>query len=129
MRVLTAAVLSALALAGSASAMDVGVVDDHGVAPANSSTFFDALGALGMRENRITITWDPAAPTTIERQQALELYLPLASLRGIRVVSPGAFVYRVPMVASAFAHAERWATHSPLSRFGGFLVAVLRKGL
>ena len=86
MRVLTAAVLSALALAGSASAMDVGVVDDHGVAPANSSTFFDALGALGMRENRITITWDPAAPTTIERQQALELYLPLASLRGIRVV-------------------------------------------
>ena len=86
MRVLTAAILSALALAGSASAMDVGVVDDHGVAPANSSTFFDALGALGMRENRITITWDPAAPTTIERQQALELYLPLASLRGVRVV-------------------------------------------
>ena len=86
MRVLTTAILSALALAGSASAMDVGVVDDYGVAPANSSTFFDALGALGMRENRITITWDPAAPTTIERQQALELYLPLASLRGIRVV-------------------------------------------
>src|SRR5215203_4675497 len=66
--------------------MDVGVVDEYGVAPANSSTFFDALGALGMRENRITITWDPAAPTTIARQQALELYLPLASLRGIRVV-------------------------------------------
>ena len=86
MRVLTAAILSALALAGSASAMDVGVVDDYGVAPANSPTFFDALGGLGMRENRITISWDPAAPTTIERQQALELYLPLASLRGIRVV-------------------------------------------
>ena len=86
MRVLTTAILSALALAGSASAMDVGVVDDFGVAPENSSTFFDALGALGMRENRITITWDPAAPTAIERQQALELYLPLASLRGIRLV-------------------------------------------
>ena len=86
MRVLIAAIVSALALAGSASAMDVGVVDDFGVAPANSSTFFDTLGALGMRENRITITWDPAAPTTIQRQQALELYLPLASLRGIRVV-------------------------------------------
>jgi hypothetical protein len=85
-RVLTAAILSALALAGTASAMDVGVVDDYGVAPANSSTFFDALGALGMRENRITITWDPAAPTTIEREQALQLYLPLASLRGIRVI-------------------------------------------
>ena len=86
MRVLTTAILSALALAGSASAMDVGVVDDYGVAPENSSTFFDALGALGMRENRITITWDPATPTAIERQQALDLYLPLASLRGIRVV-------------------------------------------
>ena len=73
MRVLTAAILSALALTGSASAMDVGVVDDYGVAPANSPTFFDALGGLGMRENRITISWDPAAPTTIERQQALEL--------------------------------------------------------
>jgi hypothetical protein len=85
-RVLSAAIFSALALAGSASAMDVGVVDDYGVAPANSPTFFDTLGALGMRENRITIAWDPAAPTTIERQQALELYLPLASLRGIRVV-------------------------------------------
>jgi hypothetical protein len=85
-RVLTAAILSALALTGSASAMDVGVVDDYGVASANSTTFLDALGALGMRENRITITWDPAAPTTIEKQQALELYLPLASLRGIRVV-------------------------------------------
>jgi hypothetical protein len=66
--------------------MDVGVVDDYGVAPANSPTFFDTLGALGMRENRITIAWDPAAPTTIERQQALELYQPLASLRGIRVL-------------------------------------------
>jgi hypothetical protein len=85
-RIVTAAILSALALAGSASAMDVGVVDDYGVAPANSSPFFDTLGALGMRENRITITWNPAAPTTIDRQQALELYLPLASLRGIRVV-------------------------------------------
>jgi len=86
MRVLTAAMVSALTLAGSASAMDVGVVDDYGVAPANSPAFFDTLAALGMRENRITITWDPAAPTTIERQQALDLYMPLASLRGIRVV-------------------------------------------
>ena len=86
MRVLTAAVFSALALAGPASAMDVGVVDDWGVAPHNSPPFFDTLGALGMRENRISIFWDPAVPTTVERQQALELYLPLASLRGIRVV-------------------------------------------
>ncbi len=86
MRILTAAVFSALALAGPASAMDVGVVDDWGVAPHNSPTFFDTLGGLGMRENRISISWDPAAPTAIERQQALELYLPLASLRGTRVV-------------------------------------------
>jgi hypothetical protein len=85
-RTLTVAVFAVLSLAGSASAMDVGVVDDYGVAPANSPAFLDTLGALGMRENRITITWDPAAPTTIERQQALELYLPLASVRGMRVI-------------------------------------------
>jgi hypothetical protein len=86
MRLLTAALVAALSLTGTASAMDVGVVDDYGVASAHSPGFFDTLAELGMRENRISITWDPAAPTTIERQQALELYLPLASLRGIRVV-------------------------------------------
>jgi hypothetical protein len=86
LRALTAPVFVALVLAGNASALDVGVVDDYGIAPENAPWFFDSLADLGMRENRISIPWDPDAPTTIHRQQALQLYVPLASLRGIRVV-------------------------------------------
>jgi hypothetical protein len=85
-RALTASLTGALLLAGSASAVDVGVVDDYGIAPPNSPWFFDSLSTLGMRENRLSIPWDPTAPTTIQNQQALELYLPLATLRGVRVV-------------------------------------------
>lgn len=86
LRALNASVFVALVLAGNASALDVGVVDDFGVAPENAPWFFDSLADLGMRENRISIPWDPEAPTTIQRQQALEFYVPYASLRGIRVV-------------------------------------------
>lgn len=86
------------------------------------------------RPGRIAATIDESAVyTRFDTEDDIRGYLPpgvsLVSFRGIRVVSPGAFIYRVPMVANAFAHAERWATHSPLSRFGGFLVAVMRKGL
>jgi ubiquinone/menaquinone biosynthesis C-methylase UbiE len=71
--------------------------------------------------------------TRFDTEADIQSYLPdgvsVVCFRGIRVVSPGAFVYRLPVVSSAFAQAERWATDSPLSRFGGFLVAVLRKKL
>ncbi|MGH3080548.1 MAG: hypothetical protein ACRDNH_05360 [Gaiellaceae bacterium] len=86
LRALTASLAGALVLAGNASAVDVGVVDDYGIAPENAPWFFDSLADLGMRENRISIAWDPDAPTTIQRQQALELYVPYATLRGVRVV-------------------------------------------
>jgi hypothetical protein len=86
LRALTASVFVALVLAGNAFALDVGVVDDYGIAPENAPWFFDSLAELGMRENRISIAWDPEAPTTIQRQQAIEYYLAYASLRGIRVV-------------------------------------------
>jgi hypothetical protein len=86
LRTLTAALAAALMLAGSASAVDVGVVDDYGIAPANSPAFFDSLAALGMRENRLSIFWDPDAPTTIPNQSALEQYIALATLRGVRIV-------------------------------------------
>ena len=83
---LTAGLAAALALAGSASAVDVGVVDDYGIAPNNSTGFFDSLAMLGMRENRLSIAWDSAAPTTIPNQSALEQYVALATLRGVRIV-------------------------------------------
>jgi hypothetical protein len=86
LRFLIASLAGALVLAGAAQAMDVGVVDDYGIAPENAPWFFDSLGDLGMRENRVSIFWDPATPTTIHRKEALDAYVPLASLRGVRVV-------------------------------------------
>jgi hypothetical protein len=86
LRLLIASFAGALLLAGPAHAMDVGVVDDYGIAPDNSTWFFDSLGDLGMRENRVSIFWDAAAPTTIHRQEALDLYVPFASARGVRVI-------------------------------------------
>jgi len=86
------------------------------------------------RPGRIAESIDESAVyTRFDSAADIRGYLPddvtLVGFRGIRVVSPGAFLYRVPVVANAFAHAERWATHSPLSRFGGFLVAVMRKAV
>jgi len=86
LRALTAALAATLLLTADAGAMDVGVVDDYGIAPANSTWFFDSLGELGMRENRVSIAWDPEAPTTIHRQLELEQYVALATLRGVRLV-------------------------------------------
>ncbi len=83
---LCAAFVAAFILAGNASAMDVGVVDDYGIAPENAPWFFDSLGNLGMRENRVSIFWDPETPMTIQRQQALDHYVPFASSRGVRVI-------------------------------------------
>jgi hypothetical protein len=85
-RALIASLTAGLVLAGSASAFDVGVVDDYGIAEENAPWFLDSLADLGMRENRLSIPWDPEAPTTIHRQLALEQYVPLATLRGVRVV-------------------------------------------
>ena len=86
LRALTASLAGALLLAGSAAAMDVGVVDDYGIAPANTGWFFDSLSDLGMRENRVSISWDPEAPTTIPRQLELEQYVAHATLRGVRII-------------------------------------------
>jgi hypothetical protein len=108
LRALTASVAGALALAGPAFPMDVGVVDDYGIAPENAPWFFDSLTELGMRENRVSITWDPEAPTTIQRQQELELYVTLATLRGVRVVfavGPA----KARSITSSPSHAGRYA--------------------
>jgi hypothetical protein len=113
---LTAALAGALLLAGSASAVDVGVVDDYGIAPANSTDFFDSLAALGMRENRLSIAWDSAEPTTIPNQSALEQYVALATLRGVRIVFA---------VAPTRANAITSNTRAP-GAFAAFLAQLAR---
>jgi ubiquinone/menaquinone biosynthesis C-methylase UbiE len=67
--------------------------------------------------------WD--TPEAIER--LLPKDLALEGFRGVRVVTPAAFVHKVPVVGSLFTAAERACVRGPLSRFGGFLLAILRK--
>ncbi len=86
-RALTCTVVASLALAGNASAdLQIGVADDLGFHADTSSWFFDNLGELGMRENRVTVPFDASAPDTIQSRAALDLYVPLATLRGVNVV-------------------------------------------
>ena len=67
--------------------------------------------------------WD--APTVIPR--ILPADVELEGYRGIRVITPAAFVHRIPIVGRVLRSAERAAVDSPLRFFGGFLIAVLRK--
>jgi hypothetical protein len=85
--VLFAMLVCVLALPGGASAaLRVGVADDFGLGVEQTPWFFDNLGELGMSENRLSVSFDAAAPTTIQGRADLDLYVPLASLRGVRVV-------------------------------------------
>ncbi len=67
--------------------------------------------------------WD--APFAIPK--LLPPSLEFVDYRGVRVVTPAAFVHKVPVLRDVFAAAERAAVRSPLRYFGGFLLAVLRK--
>jgi hypothetical protein len=84
---LVAVLVSAAAFAGGASAaLRVGVADNLALATEHTPWFFDSLSELGMTENRIAVGFDATDPTTIQERAALDLYVPLATLRGVRVV-------------------------------------------
>jgi ubiquinone/menaquinone biosynthesis C-methylase UbiE len=51
----------------------------------------------------------------------------LESFRGVRVLTPAAFVHKLPLLGRGFALAEHRALASPLRRFGGFLIVIARK--
>ncbi|MFL5921747.1 MAG: hypothetical protein ACJ743_11390 [Gaiellaceae bacterium] len=77
---------AALACAGAASAaLDVGVTEDAGKA-GNGAAFFATLGDVGLKVNRISVNWDPAAPLTIPGQAEIAKWLPQAQVGGARVV-------------------------------------------
>jgi ubiquinone/menaquinone biosynthesis C-methylase UbiE len=58
-------------------------------------------------------------------------YLPhgmnFLGFKGVRVFTPVARVHQFAGVGALLGKAEKWALHSPLARFGGFLVAVCQK--
>ena len=83
-----ASACAALALAGTASAgLQIGVVED-GVRGANATTLLSQMNDVGMTQVRVTVLWDPAAPTTIPDQAEIEQMLPFAQARGTRSCSP-----------------------------------------
>lgn len=51
----------------------------------------------------------------------------LEGFRGVRVLTPAAFVHKVPVLRDVIAKAEHAALNSPFAYMGGFLVALVRK--
>jgi len=74
-------------------------------------------------EAEVFTRWD----TPREAAAHLPFGLEVESWRGVRVFTPAAAAVRIPLLGTALRRAERWASSSPLARFGGFLVAVCRK--
>lgn len=77
----------------------------------------------GRTEADVFTRWD--SPAQIRR--ILPPRVDVVDFRGVRVLTPAAFVHRVPGVGRALALAERASVASPLRWFGGFIVAILTK--
>ena len=118
-RVTVACALGALALAPAASAdIRVGASDDHPKSSEIAGRFYDAMKDVGLTENRITILWDSARPTTIDEKESIANAVDAATADGVRVTlaiypekarsltdsssAPGKFVAFTALVARTF---------------------------
>ena len=79
--------------------------------------------APGVREDAIGTRFE----TLTAFRRRLPSTLTVERTAGVRVLTPAAFVHRVPALGRALARLERAARDSPLGRFGGFRVVVARK--
>jgi len=77
----------------------------------------------GRTEADVYTRWD--SPLVIPR--LLPPRARLVDYHGVRVLTPAAFVHRLPVVGDVLRRAEVLSAHSPLRYFGGFLVAELEK--
>ncbi len=77
----------ALVLAPAAAAdIKVGVSDDHPkTSPEIAQRFFDTMNDVGLTENRITILWDSANPTTIPLREETAHAVEAAAAHGVGV--------------------------------------------
>jgi hypothetical protein len=119
-RLMLACALGALLFVPAAAAdIRVGAADDHPKAsPEVAGRFYDAMKDVGLTENRITMIWDSAHPTTIEGQDNLTAAIQDAQADGVRVtldiypdrakaltesrVAPAKFANFVALVARTF---------------------------
>jgi hypothetical protein len=79
------AVLAMTVAASSRAALEVGVTEDAGKS-AGGFAFFAAMTDLGLKVNRVSISWDPASPTTIANQAEISAWLPQAQASGTRII-------------------------------------------
>jgi ubiquinone/menaquinone biosynthesis C-methylase UbiE len=77
----------------------------------------------GRTEADVFTRWDSPRAVRHLLPKAVEL----EGFRGVRVLTPAAFVHKLPVVRRAFALAEHRVVDSPLRYFGGFLIAIARK--
>ena len=77
----------------------------------------------GTRESAVFTRWDSAA----DLGRLLPPQVQVVDYAGVRVLTPAAFVHRLPVVAPALRRLEFAARDSPLKYFGGFLVVIARK--
>ena len=110
------AALVALALAGSARpGLTVGVSEDRGKdTQATAAKFFQTLGDVGLTQNRVSIIWNPAQPTSIPQEQEIKNWLPLAQSAGVKVV----------FAVSAHNAHDFSSSSGAISQFAAFLQTV-----
>jgi ubiquinone/menaquinone biosynthesis C-methylase UbiE len=75
------------------------------------------------RESAVYTRFD--APWSISR--LLPPGLHVEARRGVRIVTPGAFAMRIPLIRDGLRIAERSLCDTPAASLGGFYIAVLRK--
>ncbi len=85
--VLVAALAVLSVPAAAVGALSVGVADNRGLDAIDGGTsFVGALNDLGMKENRISVVWNPDSPSTIVGQDNLDLLVATELAAGIRPV-------------------------------------------
>ena len=78
---------AAMAFTGTAGAtVRFGVNESAGKGADRGIGFFGTLNNIGLTENAVTLSWNAAAPQQIVGKPDLDLWMPQAAIRGIRVV-------------------------------------------
>jgi hypothetical protein len=84
---LACALAALIAAAPGAAEIAVGVSDDSPIVAGDGGTaFYTSMQEAGLRENRIAVRWDPAAPTAIPNEAGIERAVEQAQAHGVNVV-------------------------------------------
>jgi hypothetical protein len=81
------AALALMLAAVAQGSLEVGVTEDAGKSSdTGAAAFFAAMTDVGLKANRISISWDPANPTVIQGQGEIASWLPLAQAAHTRII-------------------------------------------